>query len=344
MTRWRGHSLWRVLPAVAAAVLVLGVLLDRFASSPPTVADALLPVADKDESEQSFDRLFEEGVSHLRSGAADSAIRAFGRAHHLQPGVPEVHVNLGYAYLTLERFEAAQTAFGAALDLRPAQVNAYYGLAVSLERSGDRAAALGAMRSYVHLSSDQDPFKRKALAAIWEWEHLLATERRQPVARAEDLPADGPPAVLTRLALRNVEDQSISLETYAERTVVLNVWATWCAPCRAELPSLQALSDRLDPSAYAVIGVSVDEDPAFVREYLHDVGVRFPSYLDPSGSQTIALLDVTSYPQTFVIGPDGAIRHRVIGQRDWASPEILALVTGSPGLDAQDEPGIDPDQ
>lgn len=328
MTGGRGHSLWRVVLAVSLGVLVLGLLMEwPFGTGPATVAR----IQDRDhvKGEQGFDRLFAEGVRHLRAGTPKEAILSFGQAHRLRPGMPEVHVNLGYAYLALDRIEAARSSFGAALDLRPGQVNAYYGLAVSLERVGDLEAALGAMRSYVHLSPDEDPFKRKGQAAIWEWQHALATAEGGQDAALPGAPADGPSAVLAKLPLRDIGGRNIVLESFAGKTVVLNVWATWCAPCRAELPSLQALSERLDPAAYAVIGVSVDEEAAFVREFLHDVGVDFPNFLDPSGRVTTAELEVTSYPQTLVIGPGGVLRLRVVGQREWATDDMLALIAAA---------------
>lgn len=334
MTRRRGHSLWHVMPAVSLCVLALGFVLEWRSDSTPA-AVAVTQNRGTTAKVQPLDRHFQEGVRHLRSGAVEKAIESFGQAHRLRPGMPEVHVNIGYAYLALDRIDAAESAFRVALDLRSTQVNAYYGLAASLERKGDLEAALGAMRTFVHLSADQNPFKRKGQAAIWEWEDSLAKTKRGQRRPTRGEPAASPPAALAKLPLRDIDGRNIALDSFAGKTVVLNVWATWCAPCRAELASLQALSEQLNPTAFAVIGVSVDEEGAFVREYLHDVGVRFPNFLDPSGDVTTAQLGVTSYPQTFVIGPDGALRHRVVGQRDWASPDMVDLITDAPGSSAR---------
>lgn len=110
------------------------------------------------------------------------------------------------------------------------------------------------------------------------------------------------------------------------RAVVLNVWATWCAPCRAELPSLQRLSDQLDPDRYAVIGLSIDHDPDFVAEYLRDIGITFANLVatDPAGAS--AELGAKSLPQTLLLRPDGSLHQKVVGARDWTAPNERASV------------------
>ena len=87
--------------------------------------------------------------------------------------MPEAYVNMGFAYLGLEQYQTAAAAFSRAIDLRPNQVNAYYGLAEAFEGMKDYEGALGAMRSYIHLSPPNDPFIPKARSAIWELETKL---------------------------------------------------------------------------------------------------------------------------------------------------------------------------
>ena len=81
---------------------------------------------------------------------------------------------MGFAQVDLGLPGAAADYFATAIELRATQVNAYYGLAVALERGGDLRGALGAMRSYVHLTQADDPHLPKARAALWEWESQLA--------------------------------------------------------------------------------------------------------------------------------------------------------------------------
>ena len=91
--------------------------------------------------------------------------------------MPEAHVNMGYAMLGLMRFSAARDFFSGAIELRPAQANAYYGLALALDGLNDRPGALGAMRTFVHLAKPDDAFVRKARSALWEWQAEAAQSK-----------------------------------------------------------------------------------------------------------------------------------------------------------------------
>jgi tetratricopeptide (TPR) repeat protein len=113
----------------------------------------------------------------LHAKRYDEAVVALQRVRTLAPHLPEAHVNLGFAWLGLNQPQVAQQAFETAIGMRPQQANAYYGLAMALERRGDLAAALGAMRSYLHLSRADDAHRTRARAALWEWEHRLGRHR-----------------------------------------------------------------------------------------------------------------------------------------------------------------------
>lgn len=116
------------------------------------------------------DRRFKQAVAMLQAGQHEHALTALHRVLQLAPAMPEAHVNMGYALLGLNRHTAARDFFMGAIELRPMQANAYYGLALALEEGADRAGAIGAMRSFVHLAKPDDPHVRKARAALWEWQ------------------------------------------------------------------------------------------------------------------------------------------------------------------------------
>lgn len=109
--------------------------------------------------------------------------------------------------------------------------------------------------------------------------------------------------------------------------VILNVWATWCLPCRQEMPSLERLSRSLDPKRYAVIGLSIDDDALLALEFLESGGVTFSNFLDQGGILS-KQFGLKVYPETFLIAPDGMLAHRLTGARDWSSAETLALIEG----------------
>ena len=119
--------------------------------------------------EQELAVRFREAVMMLHTRHYDHAVTALHRVLELAPRLPEAHVNMGFALLGLGQHAAARDFFTAAIELRPEQVNAYWGLAESLEALCDIAGATGAMRSYIHLAPGEDPFLPKARAALWEW-------------------------------------------------------------------------------------------------------------------------------------------------------------------------------
>lgn len=121
-----------------------------------------------------IDRRFQQAVVMLHAGRYDDAVTALHRVMELSPRLPEAHVNMGYALIGLEQYEAARDFFNTATELSPYQANAYWGLGVALEAMGDLRGALGAMRTYIHLSPPDDPYVRKARAALWEWDARLA--------------------------------------------------------------------------------------------------------------------------------------------------------------------------
>lgn len=105
--------------------------------------------------------------------------------------------------------------------------------------------------------------------------------------------------------------------------VLVNIWAPWCKPCRAEMPSLDRLTEQMADVRLKVIGLTVDDRFA-AEEFLRKTGIRFPNYFDASRELVGSQLAVNVFPQTLLIDPDGILRARIIGAREWDSPENLA--------------------
>ncbi len=137
---------------------------------------------------EEIDRRFKQGAKLLNERQYEAAVAELQRVLALSPKMPEAHVNMGFAMLGLQRYPLAREFFESAIDLRTTQVNAYYGLAVALEGMQDIGGALGAMRSYVHLSKPDDPYQRRANAAIWEWEEQLKKDRSQAPQQTAAIP------------------------------------------------------------------------------------------------------------------------------------------------------------
>ncbi len=139
----------------------------------PPAAAASLPKRPLTERERRITERFQQAVAMLHAKRYDYAITALDAVLAMSPEMPEAYVNMGYAFIGREEYGPAAKAFERAIDLRLNQRNAYYGLAVALEGLKEYEAALGAMRSYIHLAPPNDPYMTKARAAVWEWEAQL---------------------------------------------------------------------------------------------------------------------------------------------------------------------------
>ena len=125
------------------------------------------------------------------------------------------------------------------------------------------------------------------------------------------------------LTLSDIDGKKVPLSSFHGKLVVLNVWATWCPPCRKELPSLQRLSRTLDAQRFAVVGLSLDQDEVAMREYLIDKGVTYANFVDREMAIAKDVLGMKAYPDTFLIGPDGTFLGRVVGAVQWDNPRML---------------------
>jgi peroxiredoxin len=118
-----------------------------------------------------------------------------------------------------------------------------------------------------------------------------------------------------------------TLADYRGQVVVVNIWATWCLPCRAEMPSLERLHQAYKDRGLKVVAVSVDQPGMTdaIRAFATDYRLTFDILHDAPG--TIQRdYQTTGVPETFVIGRDGTIRRREIGGHEWAGPDVRALV------------------
>jgi len=126
-----------------------------------------------------------------------------------------------------------------------------------------------------------------------------------------------------------------TLADYKGQVVLLNVWATWCGPCRVEMPSMQALHEAYGPKGLKIVAVSIDDPGAeeTIRAFAREYGLTFEILHDPSGAIQKSY-QTTGVPETFVLGRDGVIRKKVIGAADWDSPPNRALVAQLLGVPA----------
>ncbi len=164
-------------------------------------------------------------------------------------------------------------------------------------------------------------FVAGVILAAW-----LTRGRIQPVVSG--YPAPG-------FEVTDAEGNPVTLEDFRGKVVLLNVWATWCAPCREEMPSMQRLYDRFSRDDFEIAAISIDAPAGSVDSsgnvggepvaFARDLALTFPVLLDPSGGIQ-HLYQTSGVPESFVIGPDGVIYKKVAGPTAWDSESNIALV------------------
>ena len=131
------------------------------------------------------------------------------------------------------------------------------------------------------------------------------------------LPGKGLPA--PNFTFPDLDGKMVSLADFRGKAVLLNIWATWCAPCVAEMPSMQKLYQELKDEGFEILAVSVDESGAeAVKPFMEKHKLGFPVLLDTKGDIK-ALYQATGIPESFIIDKNGMIVEKIIGPREWAS-------------------------
>ncbi|MBW2057440.1 MAG: TlpA family protein disulfide reductase [Deltaproteobacteria bacterium] len=127
--------------------------------------------------------------------------------------------------------------------------------------------------------------------------------------------------------LQDLDGTAVSLRDFRGKLVLLNFWASWCPPCRAEIPSMKKLQDRLKEEDFVLLAVDLRESSERVRSFRDKEGLNFLVLLDTDGAVGIAYA-VRSIPTTYLIDSKGYIIGAALGPRDWGGTEVLGLING----------------
>ena len=132
---------------------------------------------------------------------------------------------------------------------------------------------------------------------------------------------------LPSLSLEGLNGKKVDLKSFRGKVIFLNFWATWCGPCKEEMPSMEILYRQFKDRNFVFLTISVDyEGSKPVREFIEKSGYTFPVLVDPK-SETLDIFEVTGIPTTFVIDKQGKMLGKAIGPRDWNSSEIVSYLT-----------------
>ncbi|MFD2056579.1 TlpA disulfide reductase family protein [Mesorhizobium calcicola] len=190
---------------------------------------------------------------------------------------------------------------------------------VSESRSGnnaERQVAVGDSKDDVACAAKSDRARKIAAAATGEVAALL--------------PAD-PPQSLKNLAFNGPDGRPMTMADHVGKTVLLNLWATWCAPCRAEMPALDALQKEKGSDVFQVVAVNVDAgDDVKPKKFLSEIGVKTLGYYRDS---TMALFNdlksrglALGLPVTMLIDGEGCLIAHMNGPAEWSGPDAKRLV------------------
>ncbi|MGH9666928.1 MAG: TlpA family protein disulfide reductase [Bryobacteraceae bacterium] len=121
--------------------------------------------------------------------------------------------------------------------------------------------------------------------------------------------------------------RTVTRSDFGGRLLVLNFWATWCAPCIEELPSLNQFAKTMKDQGVVVLAISADQDAAVYRRFLQRVPVSFETAWDPH-SDISADYGTFQFPETYIIDAQGKVLEKVISNRNWMDPEVVKSVRG----------------
>jgi peroxiredoxin len=125
--------------------------------------------------------------------------------------------------------------------------------------------------------------------------------------------------------LQDVSGDTWKLSSLKGKAVFINFWASWCKPCRDEMPSMEALNKAMAGQPFQMLAIVFNDDIDTANRFARGLGVTFPVLVNPEPELTEAYM-ITGVPETFLIDVDGILRHRFIGPYNWDTPEMRTLV------------------
>ncbi|MBI3077481.1 MAG: TlpA family protein disulfide reductase [Deltaproteobacteria bacterium] len=146
--------------------------------------------------------------------------------------------------------------------------------------------------------------------------HLFKALGVEPIKPGTPAPA---------FTLRTPEGQKLSLADYRGKVVFLNFWATWCVPCRLEMPTMEKLHQTYQGRGLVVLAVDIQENPKKVKAFISELKLTFPAVIDATGD-VVEAYKIFAVPTTILISRQGEMLGRVTGYRDWSTKEARELL------------------
>ena len=154
--------------------------------------------------------------------------------------------------------------------------------------------------------------------------HPAKAEWRAPVHSGLQRPTEVKDA--PDFLLKDLDGNAMSLGNYQGKVVLVHFWATWCLPCKDEVPAINALWERFRERGLVIVAVAEDSKKA-VEPFIREQGVKFPVVIDQYG-KAFRSYSVRALPSSFIVNRVGNIEGIAIGQRDWIAAEVTDLIEG----------------
>jgi peroxiredoxin len=142
---------------------------------------------------------------------------------------------------------------------------------------------------------------------------------------ADPIEALSQPVPAPAFSLKDLDGTAHSLNQYRGKVLIVNFWATWCPPCRAEMPAFNRMWHKLDHRHTQFVAINVGEDADTIFTFISEQELDFPILLDPDGRE-IERWPMKALPTTFIIDTDGNIRYRAVGSREWDQNDYIELI------------------
>lgn len=163
------------------------------------------------------------------------------------------------------------------------------------------------------------PYALLAISLMWVFVQFV--QRVDPEPGMTEFPEES--FISPSFELPTLQGSKVKLSDYRGKVVFINFWATWCATCEVEMPSMQKLYDKFKDRGFEMLTISVDKDPEKIPAFLKKYNLSFPVLLDPEENVAKKDYKTTGVPETFIVDQHGIIRHKAVGPRDWATDEII---------------------
>lgn len=322
------HAFTKVIRFVVTTLLVMMCCAVGQVSSSVVAQDAEKKPAGEQPDE--FQQTMTNGRLLLRQGLTDDAIAEFQKAAKLRDGkCPECHQTIGQIYFQLGRLKEAAAAFRQCVDLKPAnEAQIYNVLGVALYLQNERESfeeAAAALQRAIELSGGKvtTAYYNLGFALIKAGKEEAGVTALKKYLELEPSSAEASQAraviantkmvdvrVAPSFSVKSHTGGDLTLEKQRGKIVLLDFWASWCIPCRIDLPEVKKIWKKYGGDQFVVIGINLDSSRPQFEGYLKEEGLTWPQYYDGLGwgNKVGRLYEVYSIPHTVLIDQDGVIR------------------------------------